>query len=1116
MRNLIIFLFISLLIWACKEQPITENLESNTQNLASNFKNPPAEYEPKIWMHAVGGNMSKEGLTKDLEAIEEVGIGGVLLFNVDHNIPKGKTTYNSPEHHAMLKHAAQECERLGLTFGFHNCDGWSSSGGPWITPEQSMKMVVWSETQVTGGKAVNLTLEQPFTRKGFYRDIAVLAYPSLASEVADFNAAPVVTSSDKDFEAAIVMDGNNDNEAKIAGDLPWIQFDYGKPFTVQSFFMVVKDRWAEAELQASNDGRNFTKVKDLFKHKTVHQRVDFFDHFEPVTARYFRIKLDKVSAIKEIKLLNTYTIGNMVARIGINRIDDNNLAPIGTPLTSQIINPTEIIDLTNQMDESGNLQTSLPSGGYTIMRFGYTSNGLQNSPSSIEGRGLECDKFSKTAIKAHFDAFITKAIDNMQGIKSLQYIEIDSYEMAMQNWTDNLDSIFQSRKGYDIKTFLPLFAGRFVESAEASDAVLGDFRAVTSDLTTENYYGYFTELCHEKGLKTYFEPYGDGLINELDVAQKADINMGEFWPKRQVKMIGAAVSGSRIYGKNVVSAEAFTSQPHINWKGHPALVKVKGDSAMVEGINHFMLHRFAHQANTHVKPGMTLGFWGFHFDRTNTWWYNGGKAWFKYMARAAYMLQQGRPVSDMLVFIGEGSPNAPFYRDDFEPNIPVETNFDNVNADALINRIKIEDNKLVLPEGLEYKVLVLKNCEKLSLKALQKIHKIAMSGVPVAGFTAVQPAGYKVSDTEKGTFERLNSEIKKQANVYDHYQWKSIFTKHNLGTDLDFEGRNDMGYTHRKLDDKDIYFFYNRDTVPRQIVGTFRVEGKIPELWNPINGEIKRLAQFKEGNGKTKVWMNLDGEEAVFVVFQSPTKGIPSISVEGEEDLEAEYVLDAGNHIKLLTSKNGSYSGKLKNGLSSIVTIEKIPKVQSLTGKWQVAFLKDYAYEGTHSFEKLTDWKNHSNDSIKYYSGTAIYNKTFDFDKTQSEANDAFIIDLGQVNVIAEVKLNGKDLGTLWTSPFRVDITDALVSGKNVLEIKVTNQWTNRLIGDEQLKATDGYNQTAEFMPDWYINNQPMPDGKRSTFTTHNFYNKSSELLSAGLLGPVTIRHLRETNIAEQ
>ncbi|PQJ77587.1 hypothetical protein BTO16_11925 [Polaribacter glomeratus] len=1060
-------------------------------------------------MHALSGNMSKEGLTKDLEAIEKVGLGGVLLFNVSEHTPAGKIAYNSPEHHEMLKHAATECDRLGLTFGFHNCDGWSSSGGPWITPENSMKMLVYSDTILKGGQ-VNVKLKQPFTRKDFYKDVAVLAYPTLPSEKVDFNNKPKITSSDPNFNSGLVVDKNSKTEATIEGKNSWVQFDYGKSYTIQSFFMEVKDRWASAELLTSNDGINYTKVKDLFKHKTVHQRVDFFDHFEPITARYFRINLHSVSVIREINLMATFTVGNLLARTGLLRIDDNELSNIGNPKKEMIIDPKTIINLSAKMDAKGNLKTTLPKGDYTIIRFGYTTNGQENAPSSVSGRGLECDKFSKKAIKTHYDNFITKAVQNLKGNNSLQYIEIDSFERGLQNWTDELDTVFKQKDGYDLVQFLPLFTGRFVESAKASDAVLSDFRKLTCDLVTENYYGYFSELCHKDGLKTYFEPYGDGMINELDVAEKADINMGEFWPDRKVKMMGAAISGSRIYGKNIVSAESFTSIPKTNWKGHPGMVKVEGDSAWVQGINQFMLHRFAHQANTQVKPGMTLDKWGFHFDRTNTWWYNAGEAWFKYMQRGSYMLRQGLPVSDVLIFIGEGSPNAPFYRDDFEPNIPNETNFDNVNADVLINGITIKKGQIVLPSGTSYKVLVLKNCEKLSLKSLEKIHKIALAGIPVVGVKTIEPAGYLVSEKLKETFKKLVLEIKNQPKTYADFNWKKIFKENNIATDLDFVDRDDLLYTHRKDENTDIYFFYNRDKKAAVFECDFNIDGKIPELWNPIDGSTKKLGQFIHKKGQTKAWIHLEGEEAVFVVFRESSRGIHTVSLENQpNNIQTEYILNSKNQLQLMVKENGIFIANLDSGEKRRIEIKNIEKPIDISKNWNVEFLKENDFEAKIPFKELTDWKDHKNENINYYSGTAVYRKSFSFDDKKSEKTARYILDLGKVSIAAEVILNGKNLGVLWMSPFKLDITKQLQKGENTLEIKVTNQWTNRLIGDERFPATDGFDKEGASMPDWYVNNQPMPKSKRTTFTTANFYYENSSLISAGLLGPVQIKNER-------
>jgi hypothetical protein len=1070
-------------------------------SLEENFRNPPASAKPRTWFHAMSGNMTKAGLTKDLDAIEQVGIGGILLFNVSQGIPNGPIKYNSPEHHEMLKHAAAECERLGLTFGVHNCDGWSSSGGPWITPEQSMKMVVWSETISEGGE-VELKLPQPTTREGFYKDIAVLAYPSLKSEIDDFENQPKITSSDINFDVAIISDNRLDAETQIQmneDENPWIQFEYKNEKEIRSVFLVFNDRNGEAALQVSDDGQHFTTVRELYKVRTGKGEWAINDHFEPVKSRFFRLQLNQTMTFKEAKLLSTFCLHNVLGRTSIATTEDAKMTPVGNPEPEMVIDKSQIIDVSSDMDSNGTLKTNLSGGTWTILRFGYTSTGAFNHPASDEGRGLECDKFSREAFKIHYDAFVKKVIENTKLIapNALQYVEIDSYEMGGQNWTDNIDSIFQAEKGYELKEFLPLFTGKFVESAETSDAVLRDFRDLACNLMTENYFGYFTELCHQDGIKSYIEPYGFGPVNDLDVGGKADINMGEFWMNREMNMVQSAVSASHIYGKNVTSAESFTSEPGINWKGHPAMAKISGDKAWALGINEFMFHRFAHQANTHVKPGMTMNRWGFHFDRTQTWWENAGAAWFKYMARGQYLLRQGVPVSDLLVFVGEGSPNSVYLRNEFEPEIPAGTNFDNVNADVLVNRITVKNRKLALPEGTEYRALVLRNCENLSLKTIKRIHEIAEKGVPIIGEKPVKLLGYLSSDEDLKTFSKLVEEIWSNPTTHADFDWETIFEQEGISPDLVISGREDINFMHRRLPDAEIYFLYNPDSVAQQLECDFRIEQKIPELWNPMTGEIRKSAQFKSEGEITKTWINLEAEESVFLVFRESAVGVRSVS-EPEKLNTAEYFLTDDNQLLVETPSE-----------NPIIKID---------GAWEVEFLKEHDYEGKHLFETLTDWKDHHDANIKYYSGTAIYRKTFEWKRETELDENHYILDLGEVKIVAEVKLNGTDLGVSWMPPFRVDITDAIKEGENQLEIKVTNQWSNKLIGDERFpKSFSGYKLEGNFpkgkMMDWYANNEPMPAGQRTTFCTGGFYKADDPLMPSGLLGPVILKSEKQKRI---
>ncbi|MFK7981299.1 MAG: glycosyl hydrolase, partial [Saprospiraceae bacterium] len=860
---------------------ITATLGCNHYNsevassLEANFINPPKDTKPRTWMHAMSGNMTKAGLTKDLESMAEVGIGGLLLFNVTQGIPNGKIIYNSPEHHKMIQHTAKEAERLGLSFGVHNCDGWSSSGGPWVTPKESMKMVVWSETIVNGG-AVDTILKLPTKREGFYQDIAVLAYPSLQTEIEDANNQPIITASDGHLDIGLISDGNIDAQSKlnkIGDNPPWIQFYYKDLKTLRSAKIIFNDRHTTVTLQVSEDGKIFNDVKELFKVRTGKGEWGINDHFEGVTSKYFRLKFNQGTTLKEVLLTSNYFLNNPLGRTAIARTEDENLAPIGNPEKEMIIGKSGIKNISAAMDASGHLKTKLPEGKQTILRFGYTSTGAFNNPASEEGRGLEVDKLNSLAFKNFFDGFVKKVIDSTKAIapNALQYMEIDSYEMGGQNWTDKLDSIFTAKHGYDLMNFLPLVAGRFVESAAASESVLSDYRAVITNLMTEHYFGYFTELCNEAGLKSYIEPYGFGPLNDLDIGGKTDLPMGEFWMNRPITQTASAVSAAHIYGKPVISAESFTSNPTINWKGHPAMAKNSGDLAWTYGINEFMFHRFVHQANVHTVPGMTMNRWGFHFDRTQTWWENAGANWFKYIARGSYLLRQGNPVSDLLVYIGEGTPNGSYHRSELKPELPKTINFDNINTDVLLNRLQIKEQELVLPEGTSYKMLLLKNSKVISLSTLKRIYKIATSGVPVYGELPERLRGYNTTKADRIEFVDIQKKL--AALIRKEEDWNTILSNHNITPDLKRHNGKALDYAHRKTANEDIYFFFNSDSIGVTSFDlSFRVTNKIPELWNPMTGKIIKKADFSKEGDAIRTTIKLDAGASVFVVFREDSK----------------------------------------------------------------------------------------------------------------------------------------------------------------------------------------------------------------------------------------------------
>ena len=1090
----------------------------NLKNLESGFQNPPQEVKPRTWYHINSSNASKEGFTKDLKAIKEAGIGGVLVFNVSMGLPEGDVKYNSQEHRDILAHAAKECEKLGLSFGVHNCDGWTSSGGPWVKPENAMKVVVNSEVIVKGGKTVKVKLPQPSTRHNFYRDIAVVAYPSLETELIDAKAKPIITSSNSKFDVKLATDKQSETFADLKAK-GWVQYDFGKPETIRSMSVFINQRKGKITLLKSDDGKNFTLAHKPNEERIGKDECYFYEPFDAITARYFRIQTDFDCGIYEMSLSANQSLGNVLEFTSYRK----NKRPIGKPDANAYIKKSDILVLTGKMDASGVLKTTLPEGNWTIMRFGFTASGATNEPASEEGTGLEVDKFSREALKIHYDAFAGKLIKQAKkdAPNALQYVEIDSYEVGPQNWTDNLEVIFKEKLGYDFEPFLPLFAGKYIESTQTVEDVFWDMQRLVSDLMVTNYFDYFTELCHNDGLISYIEPYGFvGPFNSLDAGRNADIPMGEFWLGKDNNHKLAPVSSGHIYGKNVISAEAFTSTA-LNWSFHPALAKEKGDYEWTNGINEYMFHRFAHQSNTHVKPGMSMSFVGSHIDRTQTWWENAGAEWFKYLARGSYMLRQGNPVLDLLVFVGDKAPNHVVHPTQFNPRIPSAYKYDCVNSDVIINRLKVDNGQLKLPNGITYNALVLPRIDVITLETLKGIAQLAKNGAVIIGEKPKKLGGYLKTKAMEEEFDALVKTIWSSKKTYSKYNWETIFEENNIQKDLIVQGQSDFNYYHRRSEKEDVYFVYNHNQTNAEVLHcSFLVDGKIPELWNSETGKITKLAEYKHEKGRTDVLISLKPQESVFVVFRESSAKYPKVVYqEKSEIIKPAFSINDKDQLEMQVSKNGSYSALINNLDQWNVKVNDLPNPIQIKGNWQIDFREEDNYKATIKTDSLFDWTTHKEEGIKHYSGTANYTTSFKIDKNFIKSDRKFELDLGSVNVIAKVVLNGKEIGVSWLAPFTLDVTSALKEGTNLLEIQITNQWTNRLIGDEKLPNQTGYDirrgkpgfGDENFrgkdvkMPEWYRKNQPLPEGPRKTFSAYGFQKATDPLLPSGLLGPVKI-----------
>jgi hypothetical protein len=939
------------------------------------FAHPPDSAKPRTMWFWISGNVSKEGITADLEAMQRIGLGGALLFSADQSDLKGPIAFRSPEWLALVKHTLHEADRLNLEMAIVGCDGWSESGGPWVTPEESMQKVVWSSRRVTGGQKIALDVPQPRTVLNFYRDIALFAYPY------------------KELGGAAV-------------------------------------------------------------------------------------------------------IPDLETRIGMRAAAEaNRFVPVEAP-PEKLLVPANFIDLTGQQEWQA------PAGDYTLIRIGVTSTGAKSHPTSTPS--LEVDKFSAAAVNNHLQNMygpILKDSPDLVG-RSFHYIDVDSWEVRNQNWTPEMAKLFKERRGYDPVPWLPTLSGLIIGSAEETQRFLWDLRRTQADLLAEMHYGTFQKFAHAHGLEFMAEAPGSAGPNTPVVADAllckkyTDVPMAEFWVKNTEvngqSDLREAASAAHIYGKKLASSESFTARPKFAmWKNDPYSLKAQGDQALCQGINQLYFHTFTHQPWLDRVPGMSLGPWGINFNRTNTWWEQ-GKAWMEYLTRCQALLQAGGFAADICYYYGEGAP-AQVREKLLTPLPPQGFDYDVCNTDVLVNLMEVKDNRFILPSGMSYRLLVLPDSDRMTLPTLRKVEALVQAGGTVYGPKPAHTpslSGYPQTDKELTELaDKMWGACDGKTKTENQYGKGKIIWGAPLAQVLavrpDFlASKEGFLFIHRQIDGAEVYFVSNQNAKEMNVDCTFRVTGMQPELWHPDTGKRERLAQYKQDEQTTTVPLRFDPSGAFFVVFRQKAPAEPpvaSLSFNGQP-LDAGVPVMEGDKVQFITQQSGIYELTTGSGLTRKVEVKTLPNPEKISGPWQVTFPPKLGAPDSAVFDKLISWTDSLNKGIKYFSGVATYSIDFTLPNDFAGAGRYCMLDLGMVKNLAEVTLNGKNLGILWKAPFRVNITEAMQPGINHLEIKITNLWPNRIIGD-----------------------QALPEAERITWTCVPIFKAGDALLPSGLLGPVTI-----------
>ncbi|MBN8826015.1 MULTISPECIES: glycosyl hydrolase [unclassified Spirosoma] len=887
------------------------------------FVNPPMSARAQVWWHWMNGNVTADGITRDLEAMQQIGLGGFQNFDAGTGIPKGPVVYLSPEWLSLKQHAMKEADRLGLEFTMHNCPGWSSSGGPWITPELAMQEVTWSEAYLAGGQPVTISLPRPPAKLNYYRDVAVLAYPSLSGEASLAALVTKITATggtDSNLAEQLAGGEGLTVQSSAEGQPATILLEFKAPYEAQSIAFVSKPvgktpsgeggfgGGPQLTLEASDDGTQFRKVASGSAGRSADETLTIIE-FAPTKARYFRIASPGARHFSQLRFSGAARLADwrkktdmVFGAMGVT--DDSEEAG------KAAIKLSSIVDLTKFMDKEGSLRWNAPSGNWTILRVGYTPKGELNRSAPDTGIGLECDKYNPAAIDFHFNRMMENLLPTLKPLaqKGKVGLLIDSYEVGMQNWTAQLPQEFQKRVGDSLLAYLPALTGRIVENVDLTERFLWDFRRVLADLMADHYYARFTELCHQQGIFAYAEPYDRGPMEEMQIGARVDVNMGEFWHglsslfqnnwtmRRTTKL---AASIAHINGKNagggtpanpqLVGAEAFTGEPEsARWQEYPFGMKALGDRMFTQGLNRIIFHRYAHQPHPTAVPGMTMGPWGIHFDRTTTWW-NQGRAWLDYLARCQSLLQQGLFVADLAYFTGEaGNQYTKVEPHELTPTPPQGYDYDLINGETLLKRTRVQDGKLVLPDGLSYRILVLQNHKALSLPLLRKLRDYVNEGLVVVGEKPETTLGLHRHSEGYTEFKQLLTDIWGPINgtaITENkfgkgrvFWGQSILAVLNLlaiRPDVEVTSRSGdapITWIHRRIGEVQVYFLANQRRTVEETVCTFRVAGKQPERWDASTGKMTPMPIYETMAGQTRVPVQFDPSGSVFVVFRTPAK----------------------------------------------------------------------------------------------------------------------------------------------------------------------------------------------------------------------------------------------------
>ena len=913
----------------------------------------------KVWWFHGEGPTTREGITADLEAFKEAGVGGVVYYDQVHGDGKGALQAFSQEWWEALKFCAQEARRLSLSFEINLSNGYVA-GGPWIDESSSMKTLCSSDTLVRGGRRLTMKLKAPTDR--WFEDVVLLAFPVKGDEWMEYSLdSPLQTDAPVSVRN-ITYTAPKSRKSRVGA----MQYPNG---AAEKFYGMGYVYSPDAGvLECSDDGVSYRTVCTLpfcggapgSTQKTI--------AFPEVSARHFRIR-NIGGQISDAVISSKSRPDRWEEKAGYYpEFYDGDFTP---RYESGAIDAASVLNLTALMGADGSLDWDAPQGEWVIMRIAYRSTRGRTKHGRANLMGLECDKLSKQAVKLHWDSYPGRIIDTLSryGLKP-EGVTMDSHEAGPQNWTKGFEAMFTERNAYDITPYLLCTQGYIVNSTADTDKFLRDFRRTIADVIADNYFSCLDSICRQNGVKFTAQAMGNGLFIDADNIQTKGRPMkpqAEFWARdiHGSYDILECSSAAHIYGRAIASAEAFTDA---KYSDSPERLKMLADFAYSVGINEFVVCASAYQSELDKVPGNVAAGRQYCLNRNNSYWGLSSSFW-DYQARCAALMRKGLPVVDVLVFLGDNPPlKALSHR---IPKISEGYNFDVCSYEAL-RMAQVRSGRLHFPSGMSYSMLCVSREAFLTAEQTSLIEGFRALGLPV--FISQSP-----SDVVKPTFE----------------------------PDLAFEYDNTLEdclrFSHRRLSDADVYFVYKHGSATFEAEVKPRSEYSEAYLLNPLDGELVKLSS------SSSFVLRLKGNESTIIVVSRPG-------------------LD----------KAAAVTDRPLNPNSETLSLDN--------SRWRINF--EAGLGGSRGWKKidaLFDWTGSRQENIRYFSGTAVYECSFDY--PYSPEGDE-LISIKAPNCCARVSVNSEECGTAWCEPWTLKIGKHLKKGRNTIKIEVANSLYNRMIGD--------------------------------------------------------------------